>query len=103
MNSQPLMLDAQTQVSNEYISPPSTPHSILSTTVPVDVMISTHLDQVHMNLVSRINELEMQNYDLQKNLKEIGISLHQLKTMWEVKIGNEKDSDLLLRNLGILR
>ena len=55
-----------------------------------------------MSLVSRIHELEIQNYETQKKLDTVLLTLECFKRDWERKAANEKNSELLLRNIGIL-
>ena len=91
------MLDADCQ-TNPLVTTKSSP-VVATSTSSVDAL---QLNQIHMNLVSRINELEIQNYDLLKIMKELRSTMNEFKAKWEVKTLNEKDSDLLLRNIGIL-
>ena len=64
--------------------------------------VQEQISQVHMSLVSRIHELEIQNYETQKKLDTVLLTLECFKRDWERKAANEKNSELLLRNIGIL-
>jgi hypothetical protein len=64
--------------------------------------ISAEISNLHMSLVSRINELELQNAELQDSVDDIRSMLCEFKRMWESKAANEKQTDVLLRNIGVI-
>ena len=64
--------------------------------------VQEQLTEIHLSLVSRIHELEILNYETQKKLDIVLSTLETFKKDWDRKVANEKDSDLLLRNIGIL-
>lgn len=88
-----LLLDVDTQTDN------------VSTTVkptPQPVGASDELDRIHLSLISRMNELELQNSEIQDSVDEIRSMLCEFKRMWESKVANESKTDVLLRNIGVL-
>ena len=90
-----LLLDVDTQTTNEVCVP--------QVVEPTGVgRISEEIGRVHMSLVSRISELELQNADLQDSVDDIKNTLCEFKRMWEAKTSNEKQTDVLLRNIGVI-
>ena len=66
---EPLTLDADTQTDEcedpRVDSPPELPASL-------DLLdLSERVSQSHLSLITRINELEIQNYDIQKSLNKV--------------------------------
>jgi proteasome assembly chaperone (PAC2) family protein len=86
-----LMLDVDTQTDVQSVNRPTVK-------APVDDQMS----RMHINMISRINELEIQNEELAESVHEIRAILVEFKRMWEMKINNEKDTDVLLRNIGLI-
>ena len=61
------------------------------------------LNHTHMSLATRINEVELQNYEILKELKEIKQMVEEFRNAFDCKTNNEKDTDILLRKVGILK
>ena len=64
--------------------------------------VADQISSIHVNLVARINELELQNAELQDSVDEIRNILSDFKRIWETKSANEKKTDVLLRNIGVI-
>lgn len=56
-----------------------------------------------MSLATRINQVELQNYEILKELGQIKNLLLEFKNEFDHKNNNEKDTDILFRKVGILK
>ena len=92
-----LLLDADTQTDSS-----STMSQTKPTPQVVSETVADQISSIHVNLVARINELELQNAELQDSVDEIRNILSEFKRMWESKSANEKKTDVLLRNIGVI-
>lgn len=88
-----LLLDADTQTD-----------SVQQTVRPIVQQVGTsdEFAKIHLSLISRINELELQNTELQDSVDEIRSILCDFKRMWESKVSTETKTDVLLRNIGVI-
>ena len=64
--------------------------------------LTQQMVRMELSLVSRLNELEIQNAELRDALIELTQQVGEFKSQWEQRVGNEKDSDVLMRNVGLL-
>ena len=90
-----LLLDADTQTENNSVTVVRQPQMSYD-------QVSSDLSNLHISLTARINELELQNAELQDSMDEIRDILCEFKRMWEAKTTNEKQTDVLLRNIGVI-
>ncbi len=95
-----LLLDADTQTDLVLTSEKPQMTQRQDTNSPDKIY--AEISNLHMNLVSRINELELQNAELQDSVDDIRSMLCEFKRMWESKAANEKQTDVLLRNIGVI-
>jgi hypothetical protein len=93
--NQPLMLDIDTQTEETTVLYPAE-HRASEPSVD-----STQINYMHIDLVSRLTELEIQNSEMRDELKTIASVLTEFKTEWDRKSKAEKDSDILLRNMRV--
>ena len=96
--SNKLLLDADTQTDTVPAHPSQS--SSLSTTDLV--VLNQQLIGMQMSLISRMNELEIQNSEIQESLIALSKQVTEFKQKWEHRNQQEKDSDLLMRNVGLL-
>ena len=66
------------------------------------VGINQQLVGMQMSLISRINELEIQNAEIHGSLLDLSKQVTEFIQKWEHRTNQEKDSDLLMRNVGLL-
>jgi len=90
-----LLLDADTQTEHNNVT------VIRQQQVSYE-KVSSDLSSLHISLTARINELELQNAELQESVDEIRDILCEFKRMWENKTTQEKQTDVLLRNIGVI-
>ncbi len=64
--------------------------------------VNYELLKIHMSLISRINELELQNAEILDTVNGLAKSFRELKNILDRRNQQDKDSDLLMRNVGIL-
>lgn len=95
MDTDKLLLEAQSQT---IMADPS--HASKSVSQIQD--LRDELNQVHLNVVTRIHEIEIQNYEILKKLDSLTKTIEIVKADWERKYASEKNADVLLRNVGIL-
>lgn len=62
---------------------------------------NSQLNQMHIDLVSRINELEIQNTETQHTLTQVLKTLTEFKSTYERTCKNQTDTDVLLRNMKV--
>jgi len=100
MHAPTLLLNADTQTIEESVRgiPRNLPPMSTGETTPHVEAIT----RMHLNLVSRITELEIQNDELYQSLEDVKRILVEFKRNWEAKTANEKDTDVLLRNIGMI-
>lgn len=92
----PLMLDADAQTVQ------SEAGTFQSKRMDETHELSAQLSQTHLSMVSRINELEIQNYEILKNISDMKSLLQDFKQSYDRKVNSEKESDVLFRKIGIL-
>lgn len=90
-----LKLEAQSQTLIADLSP--TPGSVSHIQDLRD-----ELKQVHLNVITRVHEIEIQNYEILSKLDSLTKTVENMKSDWERKYASEKSADVLLRNVGIL-
>ena len=96
MASYKLLLDADCQTD-------ATVRTAVNDSASLDLVeINQQLVRMQMNLVSRINELEIQNSEIMQTVLELTRTVDEFKQKWEQRTRQEKDSDLLMRNVGLL-
>jgi len=97
MASYKLLLDADCQTDDPR---PSGESLAQPNTEPLE--INQQLVRMQMSLVSRINELEIQNSEILQTMLELTRTVGEFKQKWEHRMKQEKDSDVLMRNVGLL-
>jgi hypothetical protein len=113
VNSNALLLDADTQTEEAIYRKLDDLPSDSDSSYP----LSNQVSQVHVDIITRVNELEIQNQDILAKLNHvcplgcIPLSLQtlqmthlitQFKQQWDQKNGLEREADVLLRKIGIL-
>ena len=99
MGTYKLLLDADTQTDRGVQPSQSSEQSMPS----VDLVgLKQQLVELQVDFASRINEIEMKTDDIQDMLNSISKQLSEFKQKWEHRTNQEKDSDLLMRNVGLL-
>lgn len=93
----PLMLDIDTQTENTTVNV----HAPAEDVAQQPNVDSTQINYMHIDLVSRLTELEIQNSEMRDELRAVARVLTEFKTEWDRKSKAEKDSDILLRNMRV--
>lgn len=99
MASYKLLLDADTQTDTKLNAIAS---SVSASSNSELVEINQQLARMQLSLISRINELEIQNAEVLQTVLELAKTVDEFKQKWEHRNKQEKDSDVLMRNVGLL-
>jgi hypothetical protein len=64
--------------------------------------LEERISRMEMNLVTRLNEMQMLNYELMRKVDALTDKVNSFRSEWDRKVMAETDADVLLRNVGIL-
>jgi hypothetical protein len=99
MGSYKLLLDADTQTDN--IQPSAVLDQQNSQSSEI-IALKQQLVEMQVDLTSQINGLDIRNDEIQEILEDLAAELADFKKLWRQKTDKENDSDILMRNVGLL-
>jgi hypothetical protein len=65
--------------------------------------ILNKVNDLHLNVISRLNEIELINFELNSKLSKLSEQFSEFHIQYKKQTQNELEQNLLIKNLGLLK